>query len=74
MTTKVQMTIPVSPEQEDIIFDHAFYDSELGILPDEKVWVYRKMRKKYPNGRLVESKLSIADYTWILTVEVPNEA
>lgn len=71
---KFEFVIPVSPEQEDVIFDHVFYGAELGVLPDEKAWVYRMFRRTHPKATLTRNELDITTCTWKLTLEVPDEA
>jgi hypothetical protein len=64
----IQLSIPVSPEQEDVIADHLFGGKELGMLPDERAWMLNHARKKHPTCKIVKAELVIESAQWLLTL------
>lgn len=65
----MMLTIPVSPEQEDVITEHVFNGGELGVVNDEKAWMLNHARKKYPGCKIVAADLNIPTLEWDLTIE-----
>ena len=63
------LTIPVSPEQEEVITEHVFSGGELGVVKDEKVWMLAQARKKHPGCRILGADLNIPTLEWDLTIE-----
>ena len=62
-------SIPVSPEQEEVITEHVFNRGELGVVNDEKAWMLSHARKKYPGCKIVGADLNIPTLEWDLTIE-----
>ena len=69
---KVELIIPCSPEQTEIIEDHLLEGRELGLQPDERAWMLAQARKKYPTCKILGAMLYVADAEWNLTLDVPN--
>lgn len=65
---KETIKIPCSPEQEDIIADHLFKRSELGILPDERAWIMARIRALYPDAKVCAADLLIDEASWNVTI------
>jgi hypothetical protein len=63
------ITVPCSPEQEDIILEHGLGRGQLGVLPDERAWMIAQARKQQPGCRIIGADLDIENATWVLTVE-----
>lgn len=61
--------VPVSPEQEDVLFDHAMGKGELGMLPDERHWMVAQARKQVPGCRVTGADLDVANGQWVLEIE-----
>lgn len=66
----MKLTIPCSPEQEDIIADHLIYKKELGVLPDERAWMLSYARKKYPACRILGANLDLENACWELELQI----
>lgn len=62
--------IPCSPEQEDVIFDHAVGKGQLGMVADERHWMLAQLRKIHPTGRITAAALVVDEGKWRLTVEM----
>ena len=62
-------SIPVSPEQEEVITEHVFNKAELGMVADEKAWMLNHARKKYPGCKILAADLNIPTMEWDLTIE-----
>lgn len=69
--SNLEIKVPCSPEQEDVIADHLLFGGELGILPDERAWIKNHVQKRYPEGRVVAAQLDLENAQWI--VEVSNK-
>lgn len=66
----IVIAIPVSPEQEDVIADHAVYGrGELGVVAGENAWMLAQARKKYPGCKILSADLNIPTLEWDLTIE-----
>jgi len=63
------ITIPVSPEQEEVIAEHFINGSELGVVVDEKVWMLAQARKQHPGCKILAADLNIPTLEWDLTIE-----
>lgn len=61
--------IPCSPEQEDIILEHALGRGQLGVLPDERAWMLAQARKQVPGCRVLSADLDVENARWELTVQ-----
>jgi hypothetical protein len=61
------ITVPCSPEQEDILADHLLFNQELGILPDEKAWILSSVRKHYPNAKILNAELQLDEGVWLVS-------
>ena len=68
----IELVVPVSPEQEDVIADHALNGSELGLLPSERLWMVAQARKVHPTCKVVGADLDIETVTWTLKLEISN--
>jgi hypothetical protein len=65
----MELRIPCSPEQEDVIADHAMFNAPLGILPDEKAWMLSRARALHPGCKILAADLDIENASWVLTIE-----
>lgn len=61
--------IPVSTDQEDVIVDHVFSGAELGMVPDEKVWMLKQARSRHPDCKILAADLDIRELVWTLRIE-----
>lgn len=68
----MDIQIPVSADQEDAIVDHVFNGVELGMVPDEKVWMLNHARKLHPGCKILGADLDIVKLQWALTIEIPK--
>ncbi len=67
----MEIKVPVSPEMEEVIFEHAF-GGELGVYPDERAWILTQARKKVPGCVVLAADLDIENGEWVLSVTVPS--
>lgn len=67
----IELRIPCSPEQEDVIADHLFLGQALGMLPDERAWIIAHVHKQHPSGRVMAADLNIVAAQWIVQVQIP---
>ncbi len=67
---KTELTVPVSPEQEEVIARHLLLGAELGMVPDERVWMLGHARRKHPNCRIMSADLDVACGEWTLVLEL----
>lgn len=65
----MNLTFSVSPEQKEVVLDHLFFDSELGILPDEKAWIVSQVQRRSPGARILKADLVVEEFNWSVTVE-----
>lgn len=65
----IQIRIPISPDQEDAVVDHVFDGKELGLVPDEKVWMLTHARKAHPGCKILAADLDITKLEWTLDIE-----
>ena len=65
----IELSIPVSPEQEDAIADHILEGKPLGMVPDERVWMVKHAKKAHPDHKVVSADLNISDVKWTLVLE-----
>lgn len=63
-----EITIPCSPEQEDVIADHLLYGGELGILPDERAWIRNHLHRVNPHAKVIGAELDIENAKWIVQI------
>lgn len=66
--SNLEIKVPCSPEQEDVIADHLLFGGELGILPDERAWIKNHVQKRHPEGRVVTAQLDLENAQWIVEV------
>ena len=66
----INIRVPCSPEQEDVIADHAIMGSALGVLPDERQWMLAQAQQQSPGCKIVAADLDIENAMWELTVDV----
>jgi len=62
-----ELRVPCSPEQEDVIADHVLYDTELGMLPDERAWILSRIRK-ITDAKIISANLDIVKAEWVVTI------
>ena len=65
----MELRVPVSPEQEEVIADHLFKGTELGLLPGERAWMIGQARKVHAGCRIKAADLDIENATWVLTLD-----
>lgn len=65
----VEVKIPCSPEQEEIIFDHAINNGPLGILPDERAWILNNVRKLGHHGKIQSADLDLTEAQWVVSIQ-----
>lgn len=63
-----EVRIPISPEQEDVLVDHAMGQCVLGMQPDEREWIRAQVAKKHPGKIIKSADLDIAEGQWVVTV------
>lgn len=68
----INLTIPVSPDQEDALVDHVLYGSELGMVPDERAWMMAHVQKAHPGCKIIAADLDLLLAVWVLTLEEPT--
>ena len=66
--SSIELRIPCSEEQCDVLFDFAIGNGELGMLPDERAWILSNVRKQYPKAKVVSADLDIPNATWVTQV------
>lgn len=69
----IELIIPCSPEQEEVIADHLFLGYALGMQPDERAWIIAHIVKQQPTGRVTSADLNIADATWTVQVSLGHK-
>jgi hypothetical protein len=67
----IELKIPCSPDQEDVIVDHFTLGKQLGMLPDERAWITAHVRKHYPFSKILAADLDTNDAEWVVQIE-PN--
>jgi hypothetical protein len=63
------LVIPVSPEQEDVVADHLISGTEVGMVPNEREWMFFHAQKKHPGCRIISADLDVLEAEWRLTIE-----
>lgn len=58
------VSIPLSPEQEDVLADFLLEGTPLGMQPDERAWILSQVRKKYPGRRVLGADLDLEKASW----------
>jgi hypothetical protein len=66
----LELQIPCSPEQEDVIADHLISGSALGILPDERAWIISYVRKQYPTAKIKSADLDLSEAIWLVQFDI----
>lgn len=66
------ITIPVSPEQAEVIVDCLIEGEEVGLLPDERAWMLSHARKRHPNCKILGADLDIPAAAWVLTLQLQS--
>jgi hypothetical protein len=64
----MRLRIPVSPEQGDILFDHAMNKGTLGMNPDERAWIMAGVQKLQPGCKVEKADLDIENGEWVVDV------
>lgn len=67
----MEIRVPVSPEQEELIVDHAI-GAELMLYPGERAWMLNQARKQVKNCIIVSADLDIENGEWVLSVTAPG--
>jgi len=73
MPTELELRIPCSPEQEEVIADHLLFGQQLGMQPDERAWIVSRIKKQYPTAKVIAADLDLANAEWVVTVTTPLE-
>ena len=68
----MEIRIPCSPEQEDVIADHLLSGDQLGMQPDERAWILSNVRKLHPAAKVISADLDLADCQWVLQVNLQS--
>jgi uncharacterized membrane protein YkoI len=66
MTT---IEFPCSPEQEDVITDHALDLGPLKIQPDERAWILAQVQRRAAGSRVKSANLDVENGKWVVTIE-----
>lgn len=64
------LTIPVSPQQKDVILYCVMMDQEIGMVPDERHWMVGQARKVHPTAKVLGADLNLESMEWDLSIEV----
>ena len=65
----MEARIPISPDQEDVLFEHALTDGPLAVQPDERAWIRAQIAKKHPGMKIVGADLDILKGEWVVTLQ-----
>lgn len=65
----MNIRIPCSPEQMDVIADHIIENKVLGVQPDERHWMLSQARKKFPNCKILSADLDLYEGEWVLQID-----
>lgn len=65
----IELRIPCSEDQLDIIEDFLMMGEELGTPPDERAWIISHVKKKHPTGKVLGADLDVVEGEWALRVE-----
>lgn len=63
------ITIPVSPDQLEVIADHLLEGKELGMVPDERVWMYKQVHRQHAGAKILSADLEVFEGTWVLKIQ-----
>jgi hypothetical protein len=66
----MQLVIPCSPEQEDVIADHLLAGAALGVLPDERAWMFAAVRKLQPTANILSANLDLVNAQWVVEIKL----
>ena len=66
----IELRVPCSPDQEDVIADHLLNGTALGMQPDERAWIIAQTRKVYPTGRVTAADLDVGEAEWVIQVQL----
>jgi hypothetical protein len=66
----IQLKIPCSQDQLDVIEEFLLHGLELGIQPDERAWIIAHVKKQHPTGRVTSADLNLAEGEWVVQVEL----
>ena len=64
-----EVRIPCSPEQEEVIVEHAISGLPLGMQPDERAWIRGQLAKLGHTGRILGADLDIEEAEWVVTLK-----
>jgi hypothetical protein len=70
VTELIEVTVPCSPEQEDVLADYILRGAPLGLLPDERAWIMAHVKKLHPTGVIKGADLDIASSEWTVKVQL----
>ena len=62
------ITIPCSPEQEDVIADHLLAGAQIGMQPDERAWIVAYTKKLHPGAVVLAADLDMSTATWAVEI------
>ena len=65
----MEVRIPCSPDQEDVIADHLLLGNAIGMQPDERAWIIANVRKLYPQARVQSADLDLAESEWVVQIK-----
>ncbi len=63
-----KLRVPVSPEQEDLLFEHAL-GGELVLAPGERAWMLNQLHKRRPKASIISAVLDIEEGEWVLDIK-----
>lgn len=68
---KKQIIFECSPEQQEVIADHALSASreEIKLQPDERAWILANAQARSPGCRVLSADLDIENGVWIVSIE-----
>lgn len=70
MTMQLNTELEPSEEQLDIIEDHLLFGAELGVVPDERVFLYKQLHKKFYGAKIVSANLDLKKLKWFVIFEI----
>lgn len=67
----MKLTFKCSPEQEEVIADHALSRGreELRMQPDERAWILANARAQVSGCKILAADLDIENGVWVVDIE-----
>lgn len=65
----MEIRVPCSPDQLDVIESYLLEGTELGMQPDERAWIIANVRKQHPSARVVGADLDLAEGEWVVQLQ-----